>query len=185
MSGVPLAAVPPAPPLVAAGPGEADGPAPEGEGRQVIKQTDAVLKSWLDQAIDTGGAYDPATLFMGVYTGLADHGAATVLADVTQATGQMATRKAVTPWGVPYKEADGRWVVDAPALFFTPADSTEAQTLAGFFIASLITAGVLKCWAPFGVAIPMADENAQVTIVFRLTIDPLGRFSAEVVWNGA
>lgn len=150
----------------------------------MIKQTDLTLEAWLVRATAATGPYDPAALYLGVMGGVADKGGLTAMADIIPATGAMATRKAVTPWGTPYKMNDGRWVVDGPLLTFTPLDASEAQSVVGFYLASALTAGVLKAWALFPESISAGDETHRVSIIPRLTIDPLGRFSAEVVFNG-
>lgn len=150
----------------------------------MITQTDAILLAWLQRAIAEDGPYDPATIFMGVYTAIADHGPATVLADLTQGTGALATRVAVASWSAPYKMVDGRWAVDGPPCRFSPASAAEAQTVVGWFVASLATLGVLKCFAAVVPPISLPNETWDMVVVFRLTIDPAGRFSAEIVWNG-
>lgn len=150
----------------------------------MLKQTDATLKAWLQRAVAAGGPYDPASLFLGVYTAIVDNGAATDLADVTEGTGDLATRQAISAWGTPYKMVDGRWVVDAAAKTFRVADETEAQIVTGYFLASLVTAGVLKAWDNLATPANLEDEDRAVTIAVRLSIDPLGRFSITQTWNG-
>lgn len=149
----------------------------------MIKQTDAVLQAWLARAIALGGPYDPAALFLGVATAAVDNGAATVQADITEATGAMATRIAVTPWGAPYKLADGRWVADGPVCNFSPLNETEAQVLNWWFLNGAAAAGVLKAFAAISPGKSMNDENSNLAVIPRLTIDPEGRFSAEVIFS--
>lgn len=149
-----------------------------------MTQTDAILAAWLAAAVGEGGPYDPASLFLGVGTAVTDNGASTVLADITQATGDMATRQAVDAWSDPYKMADGRWVVDGPLLAFAPGDETEGQNLAVWFLASAAENGTLKAFGKISPAVPLPDENRHWSIVPRITIDPEGRFSAEVTFNG-
>lgn len=149
-----------------------------------MKQTDAVLQAWLDRATAVGGPYDPAALFLGVATAVNDMGASTVQADVTEGGGALATRVAVTPWSAAYKMADGRWVKDGPPCSFTPASAAEAATITHWFLNSAAAAGTLKAFGQIGEGVNLPDENHTWTIVPRLTIDPNGRFSAEVTWNG-
>lgn len=149
-----------------------------------LKQTDTVLKAWLTRATSTGGPYDPAATFLGVATAVDDHGADTVIGDVTEAGGDLSDRIAVTPWGTPHKLADGRWAVDGPLAIFRPADDTEAATITFWFLATLVAAGVLKAWAPVSPPVYLIDENSTISILPRITIDPEGRFSAEIVVNG-
>lgn len=150
----------------------------------MLKQTDATLAAWLAKAIATGGPYDPAATFLGVATAIVDKGALTQQSDITEPTGAMATRLAVTSWGTPHKLNDGRWVVDAAPMTFQPADETEHAILVGFFLNSAATAGTLKCFNFFPSAIELIDHTRTLSIVMRLAIDPKGNYSAEVVYNG-
>lgn len=150
----------------------------------MLKQTDAVLLAWLSKAIAATGPYDPASTFLGVGTAVEDHGVNTVLADITEGAGALATRVAMTAWGAPYKLADGRWAVDGPPAHFRPADVTEQQTVAVMFYASAAVAGTLKAFNDVVPSVSLLDENYAVTIYPRLTIDPAGNFSAEVVIDG-
>lgn len=146
--------------------------------------TDAMLEAMLLHITDTGGPFDPAALFAGVFQSIDDQGVATVQGDVTEGAGDAATRVALTPWGAPHKMQDGRWGIDAPVAEFRVASAAEAQTLAGWFINTAGVAGTLKGFGYFPDPIPLVDENSYVAVVFRLTIDPEGRWSAEVVYNG-
>lgn len=149
-----------------------------------MTQTDAILKAWLTQAIATGGPFDPAALFLGMATAVTDKGGATALGDVTEATGAMATRVAISAWGTPQKMLDGRWCVDAAAKVFKPASSGEAQTLTHAFLVSASTAGTLKAFKALTSPKELVDETRALTYVWRLTIDPNGNFDANVYWNG-
>lgn len=141
-----------------------------------IKQTDAVLQAWLTRATGTGGPYDPAALFLGVATALVDNGALTTMSDVTEGTGDLADRVAVTAWSDPYKMNDGRWVVDGPVCPFAVASSSESQTVTHWFLNSASSAGTLKAYASLSTAVPLPDEKKQLNIIPRITIDPAGRF---------
>lgn len=149
-----------------------------------MKLTDTTMKNMLLNITDTGAELDPAALFLGVYTAVNDMGGATALSDITQATGDMATRAALATFGDPHKLNDGRWAVDAPAQERRPGDSSENQVLQGFFLASLITGGVLKTWEDFPNPVALADEFSSVSIIVRITVDPDGRWAADVIFNG-
>jgi len=150
----------------------------------MVKFTDAILMTMLENIIETGNAFDPAALFLGVATAIDDLGAETTMSDITEPTGAMATRVALTPWGSPYKLDDGRWVADAPLAAFSPADATEGTTLVGYFLNTAGAAGTLKGFDFFDAPINLIDEFSQVSIIFRLTIDPEGRWSQSIVFNG-
>jgi len=149
-----------------------------------MRLTDDQMEAMLANLIDAAAAFDPAATFLGVATALDDQGPITDLADVTQATGAMATRQALTTWGAPYKMADGRWVADSPLRIFSPASAAEAQIITHWFYASLAVAGVLMAWGELADPVSLPDENANLNIVPRITLDPDGRWSAEVVFNG-
>lgn len=148
-----------------------------------MTQTDAVLKAILEKMIAAGGPYDPAALFVGVATAVVDLGVLTTQANVTEATGAMATRVACTPWGSPYKLADGRWVVDGPVCVFAPASAAEAQTLSHVFLNSAAAAGTLKAFKPITPVASMVDENSQFNIHIRLTVDKDGRWDQNVIFT--
>lgn len=150
-----------------------------------MTQTDATLRAWLERAIAIGGPFDPAALFLGVATAVDDLGALTAMGDVTEATGAMATRQAIAGWTAPYKLNDGRWVADADPLYFSPANAGEAQALSHYFLASAAVAGTLKAFKPFAPPRNMVDQNSEVAIIVRVTIDPAGRFDTDVVFGNS
>jgi len=132
----------------------------------------------------TGGSLDPAAVFVGVGTAVNDQGLATLLSDITQATGALATRQEVTTWSSAYVLNDGRAVRDGPLMHFKPASSSEAQTLQVWFIADALTAGNLLAYGLIFPAVPLPDQFAVWSIVLRVTVDPAGQWSAEVTYNG-
>lgn len=143
-------------------------------------QRDAILAS-ISEATE---AFDPAAVFVGLFTAIVDNGYATLIGDITEPAGTGFARQAVTSWGTAYVMTDGRAVRDGPPLDFRPADDTEATTVIGWFYASLVTGGVLLEFGYFDAPIPLPDEFAVVTVIPRLTVDPLGRWEANVVYNG-
>lgn len=132
----------------------------------------------------TDGPLDPAAVFLGVGTAVDNQGLQTLLADITQGTGALATRQAVTAWSAEYTLNDGRAVRDGPLMHFKPASSSEEQTLQVWYIADALTAGNLLAYGLIFPAVPLPDENAVWSIVLRVTLDPAGRWSAEVTYNG-
>lgn len=149
-----------------------------------MQLTDTQMVAVLTDLTATDASFDPAKVFVGVATTLDDHGAETVQADVTYATGAMATRQAITTWGDPYKLNDGRWAVDGPLLSFRPASSSEAQALSWWTLSTLATAGVLRAYQPIAPPASLADEFAEWSLILRLTVDPNGKWSAEIAFNG-
>jgi hypothetical protein len=150
----------------------------------MLQMTDLTCQNALIALLDTGGALDTASLFAGLFTAIDDHGGATVLADLTQATGAMATRVAEDPRGAVHKLTDGRWAADLPPATFAPANSGEAQTVIGWFLADANVAGVLLMYNRFPTPINCPDEFHPVTVIPRITMDPRGKWGAEIVYNG-
>lgn len=144
----------------------------------------ASLDAALGDIIATGKAFDPVTTFVGVGVGIADHGINTVLSDITQATGAMATAKEVTSWSDIMHLDNGCSCVDGPLMTFSPASSSEAQTLSVWFLADAATPTVLKAYGLIQPSVPLPDEFASWNIVLRLCLDPNGQWSAEVTFNG-
>lgn len=132
----------------------------------------------------TGATLDPAALWVGVGTAVDQQGLATVLADISQATGAMATRQAIAAWSTTYTLNDGRAVRDGPLLHFKPASSSEGQALAVWFLADALTAGNLVAYGVIFPTVNLPDQHSVWSIVPRITLDPLGRWSAEITYNG-
>jgi len=133
---------------------------------------------------EAGNIMDPAAVFVGLFTAIDDQSYNTVIGDVTEPTGDPGTRVAVTTWGVASIMADGRSVRNAPDVTFRPADDTEATVVLGWFLADALTAGNLLQFGFFDEPIPLPDETASVTVVARLTVDPLGRWDATATIDG-
>src|SRR6266508_5895965 len=85
--------------------------------------------------VATGGPWDIADIWLGVFTAINDAGPNTVLADLTFPDGDPGDRQAGTAWGTAYWEADGRHVVQMAAKLFRPANDTEATTIIGWYFA--------------------------------------------------
>jgi len=149
-----------------------------------MSATTLMASKALADLIKTGNVLDPAAVFVGAATAIADKGGMTTMADVQEATGQMATRLPITTWGTPYNLADGRSVVDSPTKVFSPLDATEQQVLTYFFLADALVGGNLLYFELLPSAAAMADENDRLSVVVRMTVDPTGRWSASVSWNG-
>jgi hypothetical protein len=129
--------------------------------------------------------WDPATTFVGLFEAITDMGVSTVIADVTAPTGAPGVRKPVTTWSAAHVKADGRAMIDSPLLRWTPTDDTEATTVQGWYVATLITGGVLYRFGLFDDPIPLPDEHASLALVLRYTVDPIsGLWDATVVMNG-
>jgi len=149
-----------------------------------MKMTKGQMNFLLGYITDTGAPFDEADTYVGLFTAIDDQEQDTELADLTQATGAVATRQLITAWGTRYIMEDGRHVIDGPLMTFAPASSAEAQVVIGWFMADAIPGGLLKAWGYFPDPISLPDQYAHANIVPRITIDPLGRWSAEVVYNG-
>lgn len=146
--------------------------------------TTAIRNAVLPLLIATDGILDPVAVFIGLYTASSPQGVNTVLGDLTLAPGALATATDVGTWGTPYVLTDGRSVVDGAPQTFRPATSADFCVATGWYMADTATAGTLLAFEPFPVPIPLPTTTSQVTIIPRITIDPDGRWSASVAYNG-
>lgn len=146
--------------------------------------TDAQMRAMLTALTATGGPFDPAATYLGVATAIADHGSATVQADVTAPPGAAATRGVLASFDGPFKLSDGRWVMEAPSQNFGIASSADACILANWFLNSAAAAGTLKGFGSIFPTVSLVDQYSEFQFVFRLVVDPQGRWDASVQWNG-
>jgi hypothetical protein len=124
-----------------------------------------------------GGVFDPATVFVGLYTAIAPPaGPESGMADLTEANYTAYARQALTPWTDAYNSADGFVTIDGPALHFTPGDGVIPNTILGWFIASAAVAGILLAIEPLATPAPLIDENSTLSIMPRVGIDPTASF---------
>lgn len=149
-----------------------------------MQMTAAIRDALLEALTATDAPLDPAAVFMGVGTAITPSGLNTVLADITQATGAMAVRKPVTTWSDVFTLTNGTAYVSGPVMTFSPASSSEAQTLSVWFIADALTAGNLIAYGIISPSVPLADHSQSWSIVLRVTLDPSAQWSAEVTFNG-
>jgi hypothetical protein len=131
------------------------------------------------------GPWDPAAVFVGVFSDITPHGLNTVRADLTVPAGAGFAADAVTTWSSPHVKTDGRAMVDSPVQEFRPANAGEGTTLRGWFVADAAVAGNLLFWGTFRDLIPLSDETRALRLVLRLAVDPEGgQWADVVVMNG-
>lgn len=146
--------------------------------------TDDVMEGILNAMIATDGEFDPAALFIGVASNVANPGGGMTIADVTPATGSLATRKASASWGTPYKLTDGRWVVDGPVVTFFPTTTADGQSISWAYLADALTAGNLLAAFPINPSVNLPGPTSHWNCILRLTVDPSGRWEANITFNG-
>jgi len=149
-----------------------------------MQLTLATLMAALGDIIATGKAFDPAATFIVPFTGIADSGLATLLADVTLAPGTLATPVAVTAWGDQYGLIGGQQVVDGPPTVWAPASSADDCVVIGFAWVDSATPTTLKGFEYLETPVNLAYPNTSDTFTPRLTLDPNGMWSASVNWDG-
>lgn len=149
-----------------------------------MQMTAAIRNALLEALTATDAPLDPAATFLGVGTAITQSGLNTQLSDITQATGAMATRQAVTTWSNVFTLSNGTAYQNAPLKTFAPASASEAQTLTCWFIADALTAGNLIAFGLINPPIPLPDENSSWSIVLRVTLDPNAQWSAEITFDG-
>lgn len=150
----------------------------------MLALSDAAVNDILTDIVKTGATFDPVATFVGLAVAVPGGNPPSALGDLTEATGDLGIRVPITTWSAPYKLQDGRWAVDGPVCKFRPGDASEGQAIQGYFLASALTGGALKAYGPIQPAVPLADENSMLSIVPRISVDPQGRWGAEIVWNG-
>lgn len=122
--------------------------------------------------IDTGGPWDPTTLYIGLAEAINDNGIDTVMADVTEPAGTAGDRQAVTTWTGAHVKTDGAAMVDSPMRTFRPTDYTEATTVSYWYVADAATAGNLVAFGPIAPPISLPDEDYAVSIVLHAIVSP-------------
>lgn len=148
-----------------------------------MQLTAAQRDAMLADLIATGKAFDPAASFVGVFVAISDHGLATAIGDITPPPTSVAVRQAITAWGAVHEMLNGCAVVDGPAMSFSPASSTDACVVTGWFLASAITAGDLLGYGYFPAPISLPDEFSEAGIIVRLALDPNGQWDANVYYG--
>lgn len=149
-----------------------------------MQLTQAALDAMLSLLIDADGTFEAGGVFIGVFAGINDVGLATVIGDITPPPTTVAVRQEVDAYSTPYSMLDGRRVADGPLMQFRPGSSADATTVIGWYAADSITAGNLLGFGYFDGPVALPDENSAVNVIFRITVDPTGSWSAEQVFNG-
>lgn len=149
-----------------------------------MKMTETILKAILTRMTNTGGPFDPAALFLGAALSIVDKGVNTAQSDVTAPTGDSATRVAVDAWSAIYRLDDGRYATDGPVCTFAQGSGDDDETLQYVFFNTAATAGTLKAFTALIPPVTVTDGGAPLAVVPRITVDPNGNWSADVVWDG-
>lgn len=131
-----------------------------------------------------GGAYEEGTLYLGLFTAINDAGLATLFSDLTLPPAGGLDPGFLDPFGEPYVMTDGRAVLDAPPVVFRPNDSTEAATVLGWWLANDPVTGDLQQFGYFDQPVALPDEFSALSVVFRVTVDPNGRWDATISYDG-
>jgi hypothetical protein len=127
---------------------------------------------------------DPAKVWIGVAQAIAAQGPNTTMADVTEATGAMATRLPVTAWLAPHTLSDGSRAVESPQVTFKPLNAAEGQALSHWFLADALTAGQLIAYGAFSPPVVLPDQNHVVRVQAQVLVDPNGKWGTGIVLNG-
>lgn len=138
----------------------------------------------LANVIATGKALDPAAVFVGLFTGTVPTPAPTLASDFTLPNATDMPAQAVGTWGGVRYLADGRSIVDGPALVFALPDDDNSFTASGYYLADALTGGNVLAYETFDDPIPLPDEHHSVQIIPRLGLDLAGNYNASVVIEG-
>jgi hypothetical protein len=146
--------------------------------------TQQLLQDFAASLVATGGPLDPAATWAGVATAIANMGLNTVMSNITEATGAMATRKSITAWNGPFISNTGSVYYEGPLMIWKPASSAEAQSLVAWFLADALTAGNLLYFQTIAPPITLPDELHQASLVLRMNVPSVGVYDLSVVFNG-
>jgi hypothetical protein len=146
--------------------------------------TDRLMQALLTEAIATAAILDPADTFVGLYISGPEPNPPLTVASFVLPDATDVPAKAATAWTAPFKLNDGRWAIQANMLTWRLPDSDNAFTANGLYLADAITAGNILAWEAIAGGINFPDALHELSLVVRLTIDPLGRWGANVLING-
>lgn len=141
----------------------------------------AQIDEILAHLIDTGGPFDPASVFVGVAQELVNNGINTVIGDITPPDGDAGDRLPLT-WGTPYELNDGSAVVDSNVFNFAPGVG-ESGTVVAVYLADAATSGALRSYMVEQPPVTISEHHTY-SAVLRLVVDPRGRWSVSFSWNG-
>lgn len=148
------------------------------------KASRALLHTFLSAARAATGSLDPATVHVGLYTGIVGLPTSDrVLADLTEATFTGYARLPMTSWTDPYNAADGKVTISGAAKHFTPTDAVTPNTIQGWFIASALAGGVLLAIEPLDTPAPLANADNTLSILPRFSLDPNASFGESAELN--
>lgn len=146
--------------------------------------TRAFQDSALADLVATGGTLDPVAVFLGLYIAPPVDGTPIIATDFTLPDPTDMPAQAVTTWGAVQYLVDGRSARQAAAKTFRLPDADNAFTAVGWYLADALTGGNVLQWGTLTESVQMNDANSAVTVLFRVTADPAGRWDALVSVNG-
>lgn len=91
----------------------------------------------------------------------------TLFADITEASFNTYARVATTGWGVPFRQANGFWLVQADAVVFVPTDALEPNTIFGYCLFEN-GGNLLLGIEMFDTPIVLASPTDSLTVVPRI-----------------
>lgn len=144
----------------------------------------SALNSALTDITATGATFDPAALWIGIFSAVVDNGVDTVIGDVTAPDVADYPRQAITAWGTVYSLTDGSPVRDDATKTFTPPDDVTPTSVVGVALYDALTAGNLVGFKLLSVPVSLNTTADRFSIALRLTLDQSGRWDVSVSWNG-
>lgn len=116
---------------------------------------------------------------IGLYTAIDAKGLDTTFADVTAPAGDLGRQDDGIGWPQLDQNAQNRRVAIAAPITWRPADASEGETVAGWYLVADEPGQPLLAWEDFDEPIALPDENSSVTVVMRM------RTPAEANWGRA
>jgi hypothetical protein len=137
----------------------------------------ALLHTLLANARAAGGALDPATVAVGLYTAIVGTpNAERVLGDLTEATFTGYARQAMASWTDPFNKGNGQVAMNGAAHHFTPTDAVTPNTILGWFIASAVAGGTLLAIESLDSPVPLANADHTLSILPQFAVTPTASF---------
>lgn len=142
------------------------------------------LAAMLGSLIDTGGALDPAAVWVQPFSAIEDLGVDTTITNLTLPADADYPRQPLTAYGTPYSLADGSPVVDADLQHWTPPDDDHPLVIIGYALFDALTAGNLIGYTMLDEAVALNTTSDVWSIVPRVKLPQTASYDQSVTYDG-
>lgn len=137
----------------------------------IFAMTSGLLEDLITALFQENAVFDPANLFVGLYTDGPSTTPPTLLSDFTFPAVAAFGRRGIATWTDIDLQPDGSYqIVGETVLDFHFTTFTEATNFIGAYIATSATVGDLVAWGEFDNFIQFLTSTAHARFVPRLTI---------------